>query len=1457
MFYHGGIGMSNQKIVLNGVKKCLSIVLSSLLLLFSYFVVPLVAENTEASGETVHSIYVKRTMYNPYLVQEIYLEPNTEYVFSYLYNNLPVGEVALYAGVDNSYNNYSIGSRVYSDNENRISRTFTTVSLDTANIKEGTGDNQGLILSYVGIRMKSDEKDISKDDTNYTDGKCLYGDFILYKKNDLNKTNLFKDTNFTSIGWNSSGSGVWTSLPAANSNFAALNFGRYDADKTTSEIDAPSAEIYKSTIAQKTLVLNSVAIPYFVQTVWLKPNTKYTFSYCYSKAQANGIAALKNSDGASYTISEPIYDKAQKKVSYEFTTLDSSDSNTVVGTGDKEGFVQAIVGLKFDKTDTALIGGYYADFDLSETFDDSSTEIFEDIRFYDIGTYNNGNCWHALSGNDSAASVMTKIETVSPTIFKHSYIAIAQDVEGGNISLSRTNMIEGDIVTVTVTPDEGYTLRNGSLKANGQDITMTNGVYSFVCSNEDVTVTADFDIGDSVSAIWVKRTMWFPCFVQKVFLEPETEYVFSYLYSSLPTEEVTAYTTSRESHTTIKRVSSDIENRISRIFKTVSLDTENVEVGTGDNANKLASYIGIRMPAAKTQTGTWGANDQRYIDGKCLYGGFVLYKKNDPNKTNLFADTNFASIGWNNGGSGVWTSLPAANSNFAALNFAKYEIPLKSSFFKSKVSSSAITLNSVSNSPYLVQSLWLKPNTSYTFSYYYSGESAVSPIVYKTESAKQYSISDPIYDKAWKKVSYTFNTLNGDDTDTVVGTGDKEGLVKAVVGLHFTSENSSLVGTHYSGLCVYETADINKTNVLSDPKFYDLGSLNGDNIWHCLSENVNVGTSFARNTSLEDSTFKHSYTISTEALENGNVLSSVSKAVAGDKIKITGIPGKDYWFMGVKISDGTVVTGMGDSCVITMPSQDITLTGIFKEVLYGDCNNDDSVDIRDLIREKKYFSDDTNGIVVANSDMNEDGALDTEDIVLLYKRLLGLLFTPDMFPYTGGVINTSGMTGGADAEASRLRNDILTSIDNLNITGKTYYFSENGNDSNDGLSPSKPKKTIAELEKLSLSSGDGVLFKRGDTFRIKKNYKCISGVSYGAYGSGDKPKIYGSERDYADATLWEETKYKNIWKLQLSKIDTVYADVGMIAFNGGEQLGTKQKRVKTLINNGYFAYDTVEQAVYLYLQSGNPGDVYDNIEIGRRTGIFSVADDVTIDNLCLKYTGGHAISGGGGVSRVTVTDCELGWIGGSTHYDTRYGNGIEFYNGCDDILIKNCWIYQIFDAGITFQGDDETAEYRNITFENNLLEFCSWSIEWWSGWEKPFIYAMHQCDIAPIENISFDSNIMRFEGFGWSNTTRSPAHIHGPWNVRTYTNLKNFTVTNNIFDSAYGETVKWVQASKPVPAQTGYSMTGNSYYKISTDDDMAFYLGSEGAKYAQNQAELEVAVKLFDTAPNVIKWISK
>jgi len=89
--------------------------------------------------------------------------------------------------------------------------------------------------------------------------------------------------------------------------------------------------------------------------------------------------------------------------------------------------------------------------------------------------------------------------------------------------------------------------------------------------------------------------------------------------------------------------------------------------------------------------------------------------------------------------------------------------------------------------------------------------------------------------------------------------------------------------------------------------------------------------------------------------------------------------------------------------------------------------------------------------------------------------------------------------------------------DSVDITisgGTTYYVSNtDGNDSNNGTSPSTPWKTISKVNTTSLSPGDSVLFKRGDTFygTIIPHNSGTSGnpITYSSYGSGEKPIITG------------------------------------------------------------------------------------------------------------------------------------------------------------------------------------------------------------------------------------------------------------------------------------------------------------------------------------------------------------
>ena len=115
-------------------------------------------------------------------------------------------------------------------------------------------------------------------------------------------------------------------------------------------------------------------------------------------------------------------------------------------------------------------------------------------------------------------------------------------------------------------------------------------------------------------------------------------------------------------------------------------------------------------------------------------------------------------------------------------------------------------------------------------------------------------------------------------------------------------------------------------------------------------------------------------------------------------------------------------------------------------------------------------------------------------------------------PYDKILVEFAGKSKMTVDKLSEIRKaEILATTDNLVITGTKYYVSEDGDDTNDGKSPEKAWKSIDKASTAELESGDGVLFRRGDIFR--GNLKTINGVSYGAYGSGAKPKLLGSEEN--------------------------------------------------------------------------------------------------------------------------------------------------------------------------------------------------------------------------------------------------------------------------------------------------------------------------------------------------------
>ena len=411
--------------------------------------------------------------------------------------------------------------------------------------------------------------------------------------------------------------------------------------------------------------------------------------------------------------------------------------------------------------------------------------------------------------------------------------------------------------------------------------------------------------------------------------------------------------------------------------------------------------------------------------------------------------------------------------------------------------------------------------------------------------------------------------------------------------------------------------------------------------------------------------------------------------------------------------------------------------------------------------------------------------------------------------------------------------EIRTSADTLDFSGTAYYVSNSGSDENDGLSPETAWKTLKKVSDAEFNCNDAVLFCRGDIFRGSVNTS--SGVSYGAYGEGDKPRFYGWEKDLADPKLWELTDAEHsIWHLK-EKI----LDCGTLVFNEGEAHSRKlipsfvggafvcrndesvpfvmademtrdldlywhytDRLTTTPSKNLSFPIPIVDAEsfgdLFLRCDRGNPAECFTSIEALTKRPMFLVGDcsNVTIDNLCMKYIGHHAVCAGGHVVGLQVTNCEIGWIGGTIqHYlgtdpnypqgsrgsVTRFGNAIEIYGGCENYRVENCYIYQVYDAGITHQITTfgKIFNMNDIKYIGNVVEDCVYAIE--------YFLEMNEGDTESImKNILMSKNILRRSGYGWGqqrHNVDTPALIKG-WSYEN--RAENFTIEENVFDrSAY------------------------------------------------------------------------
>lgn len=316
-----------------------------------------------------------------------------------------------------------------------------------------------------------------------------------------------------------------------------------------------------------------------------------------------------------------------------------------------------------------------------------------------------------------------------------------------------------------------------------------------------------------------------------------------------------------------------------------------------------------------------------------------------------------------------------------------------------------------------------------------------------------------------------------------------------------------------------------------------------------------------------------------------------------------------------------------------------------------------------------------------------------------------------------------------------------TYIPGETYTGTAYYVSNDGDDSNDGLTPETAWRTLNHVARASgawdatgiMKPGDAVFFRRGDIFRIDDRDFSVGtdGITLSAYGEGEKPIITRSTENGSGEGKWklvyEDASGKKIWQYYRDM-----RDISMIVLNNGEAISTRiyeyydGNSYISCEDIGWYQHEdlgvklleellpledtmTADLSIisrptrndpdgnyaecgigplYLRCDNGNPGIIYESIEFTEYAILGNVwldACGTVFDNISFRCNGTAFIKAGRSWKEIT---------------DTRIQNCEFAYSGCS---VAN-YITNGSDLRIVgVMGDGIYNIVRNTTIENNYF----------------------------------------------------------------------------------------------------------------------------------------------------------
>ena len=323
-----------------------------------------------------------------------------------------------------------------------------------------------------------------------------------------------------------------------------------------------------------------------------------------------------------------------------------------------------------------------------------------------------------------------------------------------------------------------------------------------------------------------------------------------------------------------------------------------------------------------------------------------------------------------------------------------------------------------------------------------------------------------------------------------------------------------------------------------------------------------------------------------------------------------------------------------------------------------------------------------------------------------------------------------------------------------------------------------PETSLDEVNALELAPGSTVLFRRGGVWRGQLRVRSGTPehpVRYGAWGEGPAPILQPS-LDRSAPGAWRREP-DGLWRAETGAA----VDIGNVVLDHGDAgcLFKRGSRAEARRDRDFW-FDPATGGVLVRSDAGDPSARWRSIELSRKLHCVDEAGahDVVYEGLAVRYGAAHGF-GGGGVKRVSILGCEASWIGGGVLYvddlgnDVRYGNGIEFWGGAEDVRVEGCRIRDCFDAGLTDQSNEPGSVQRNLLWRNNTVERCEYSYEFWQ-----------QGAGGAAENIRVEGNVFLDAGASWGHVQRwNPGGAHLRFQDTTVP-TPGFAVVGNRFSRA-------------------------------------------------------------------------